>query len=234
MSPQPRRGRGRNATKQADPEPPEVDEDEVEDEDEAPKRQRDTSPLPSGEDLYNAKFVDGLTWQEIRDQIDARIRSPKGLALIAEYVIEEGLEDDHPEFAAISGSDKRIADQIVEWHDSGQGFSLLAARTGLNQGEVRDIYEEAGGENTGRVGGRRYGGGRSVGKAAAEEAEAEAEAEAPKPKNSRRRGAKADESETEAEAPKPSRSRGRQRAATGDGDTTAKTSKRGRSRTPSK
>lgn len=236
MSPQPRRGRGRGAS-QKEPDPPEVEEEEADDE---AKPKRDTSPLPTGEDLYNAKFVDGLTWQEIRDQLDPRIRSPKGLALIAEYVIEEGLEDDHPEFAGIGGTDRQIANEIVEWHDSGQGWSLLAARTGLSQNEVRDIYEESGGENPGRVGGRRYGGGRSVGKAAAEEAEAEAEAEAPKASRSRgkRNSAPAAEPEAEAEtAAKPaSRSRRRGRAATDSSDasgTESKPARRGRGKSPS-
>jgi len=143
-------------------------EDEEEATENGAKRQRSTEPFPSGEELYNAKYVDGMTWQEIRDSIDARIRSPKGLSLIATYVIENGLEDEHPEFSDLSELDEDdMSAAIVEWHDNGQGWAVLSARTGMSAGEVRDAYEEAGGENPGRVGGQRYGGGRS--KASAEE-----------------------------------------------------------------
>src|SRR6185436_12032266 len=93
----------------------------------------------------------------------------------------------------------------VEWHDNGQGWSVLAARTGLSQSEVRDIYEEAGGENPGRVGGQRYGGGRS--KAAGEEEEAEGGDDATEEKPaSRRRGRRGAEAAEEA---KPAATRSR-------------------------
>jgi hypothetical protein len=216
MSPQARRSRA----KAKDAEAAEATEAEASDEEEGEKRTRNTEPFPSGEELYQAKYVDGMTWAEIRENLDERIRSPKGLALIAEHVIEAGLEDDHPEFADLSElSEKKMADAIVEWHDSGQGWSVLAARTGLTQGEVRDIYEESGGENPGRVGGQRYGGGRS--RAKSEEEEAETTEEETKPA-SRRRGSKTKAAaEEDKSAAKPARSRSRTKAASDNGDEAA-------------
>jgi hypothetical protein len=171
------RKRTKAAEKPVEAEAETTEEGEEEATENGAKRQRSTEPFPSGEELYNAKYVDGMTWQEIRDSIDARIRSPKGLSLIATYVIENGLEDEHPEFSDLSELDEDdISAAIVEWHDNGQGWAVLAARTGMSAGEVRDAYEEAGGENPGRVGGQRYGGGRS--KPAAEEGEGEESSEA--------------------------------------------------------
>jgi hypothetical protein len=227
--------RRRSRTKAPEAEESTDEEEATTTEEEAkPKRERSTEPLPSGEELYNAKYVEGMTWQDIRDELDERIRSPKGLALIAEYVIEAGLEDEHPEFADLSDlGEKPMSEAIVEWHDNGQGWSVLAARTGLSQSEVRDIYEDAGGENPGRVGGQRYGGGRSV-KSAEAEGEAEdngdGEEEAPKPARSRRRrGAAAEEEKPVA---KPA-SRSRRRAAKdteGEDDGAAKPAASRRSR----
>lgn len=170
-----RRGAKRAPKPAPEAEPEATTEDEVLEDEEAPTKKRDTTPLPSGEDLYNAKYVDGMTWQEIRDSLDPRIRSPKGLAIIAAYVIENGLEDEHPEFSSLADLEgEELSNAIVEAHDAGQGWAVLAARCDLKLGEVQDIYADAGGENPGRVGGQRYGGGRSVGKAAEEEAEGEA------------------------------------------------------------
>ena len=192
----------------------EADEDEGEEKSNG-RKARSTEPFPSGEELYNAKYNDGMTWQEIRDNIDPRIRSPKGLALIAEYVIENDLADEHPEFSDLSElSDKDMAAAIVEWHDSGQGWSVLAARTGLGQTEVKDIYEDSGGENPGRVGGQRYGGGRTKAKGDEEEGDDNG----------------GDEGEEE-EKPKRGRSRSRAKASD-DGD--SKPASRSRRRSPSK
>jgi hypothetical protein len=171
---------GRRSKRAAKPKPapeaePEAAEEEAltDDEETPDKPKRDTTPLPSGEELYNAKYVDGMTWQEIRDNLDPRIRSPRGLAIIAAYVIENGLEDEHPEFTSIAELEgDELAQAIVEAHDAGQGWAVLAARADLKIGEVQDIYVDAGGENPGRVGGQRYGGGRSVGKETPTEEEA--------------------------------------------------------------
>jgi hypothetical protein len=221
------------AAKQAEPAEPEAAEEEVlegEEGEDSPKRKRDTTPLPSGEELYQAKYVDGMTWQEIRDNIDPRIRSPKGLALIADYVIENELDDEHPEFSNLQDLEgEELSNAIVEAHDAGQGWSVIAARTGLKIGEVQDIYADAGGENPGRVGGKRYGGGRSVGKAtnteegeeeATEEGEEEViEEEQPAAKKSaprRRAAAKkaSDNGEAPPSAKKAAPARRRQKAAT--------------------
>jgi hypothetical protein len=194
MATVPKRRAGKRAPKPA-PEPePEATEEEVLDDEETPEpKKRDTTPLPSGEELYQAKYVDGMTWQEIRDNLDPRIRSPKGLAIIAGYVIENSLEDEHPEFSSLAELEgDELAEAIVEAHDAGQGWAVLAARCDLKVGEVQDIYADAGGENPGRVGGQRYGGGRSTGKSTEdgeEAAEEEVEPE-PEPKPAAKRRAK--------------------------------------------
>lgn len=211
MSPAPRRSAARAKAEAADAEAAEAAATEEGEDEEEEKPKRDTTPLPSGEDLYNAKYVDGMTWQEIRDNLDPRIRSPKGLALIAEYVIEAELEEEHPEFSSLQELEgEELSAQIVEWHDSGQGWSVLAARSGLKVSEVQDMYADAGGANPGRVGGQRYGGGRSVGKAAEEEAEStngdggdEEEAEAPAPRRAKPAAAKKPAAKPAATAKKP-------------------------------
>jgi hypothetical protein len=224
MSPAPRR-KPKAAAKPA-PEPEATEEEEVleDGEEETPEpKKRDTTPLPTGEELYEAKYVEGMTWQEIRDNLDPRIRSPKGLSIIAAYVIENGLEDEHPEFSSLADLEgDELSQAIVEAHDNGQGWAVLAARADLKIGEVQDIYADAGGENPGRVGGQRYGGGRSVGKASEEEAtEGEEEAteeEAPKPAAKRRakpktKPAPAPAAEVEAEAPTATKPPARRRRA---------------------
>lgn len=126
----------------------EVDEDEDEDEgQEATDKKRGRRARDygvTGEQLHNMREEDGMSWQEIQDEVGAKSAIPLRKILHA-YLAEQ--DDD----LAIDIDD---GEAIVEARDEeGLGWGQIAARANSTVAEVKAAYKEAGGKN---VEGRAY------------------------------------------------------------------------------
>jgi len=138
-----------------------------------------STSFPTGERVYNARYVDGLKWSEMRAHFKVSARSSRFLQEAVAYVNGNAeLLERHPEMAYLEADADGFREAVKAARTAGQGFSVLQARTGLKPADLRKLVGEEVGTTARVAYGQRYSGKLA---ATTEEATEEAATEAAKP-----------------------------------------------------
>jgi len=131
-----------------------------------------STKFPSGAAVYEARYGEGLKWSEMRAKFHVSARSSRFLQECVDHVNRTpALLERHPEMAVLDVEATDFRATVKAARESGQGLSILQARTGLKPADLRKIVGEEVGTTSRVAWGQRYSGKIKVAEATEEAAE---------------------------------------------------------------